>query len=277
MNAGTLLLTACALLAFAGNSLLCRAAIGGHAIDPASFTFVRILSGAAVLLVLARGRTRQLDPKRANFRTALPLAVYAIAFALAYVGLSAGTGALLLFGSVQLTMLIAAWRKGERPQAREWLGVALALLGLAWLVAPGLSAPPVASAALMALAGLAWGVYSLHGRGATDAVAETASNFVGALPVVALATLLPGPPRLLSWSGCGLAVASGALASGFGYALWYRALPRLTAVRASAVQLAVPALAALGGVLLLGEHLSPRLVLAAALILGGIGLTVVRR
>ena len=277
MSGGTLLLTACALLAFAGNSLLCRAAIGGGTIDPANFTLIRLVSGAAALFLLSGARTIELPRGRANFLTALPLALYAIAFAFAYVRLSAGTGALILFGAVQLTMLISAWRAGERPGFAEWFGIALALAGLAWLVAPGVTAPPPGSAMLMALAGVAWGVYSLHGRGATNALAETTANFLRAVPFALLPLIGVWPHAHWTWPGTGVAIASGALASGVGYALWYRALPRLTATRAAAVQLAVPAIAALGGVLFLGERLSTRLVLAAALILGGIGLTLARR
>jgi len=277
VSGGTLLITACALLAFAGNSLLCRAAIGGGAIDPASFTLLRLVSGAAALFLLSGARMTALPRGRANFLTALPLALYAIAFAFAYVHLPAGTGALILFGAVQLTMLTSAWRAGERPRFAEWLGIALALGGLAWLVAPGVTAPPPGSAALMALAGVAWGVYSLHGRGTTNALGETSANFLRAVPFALLPMLGVWPRAHWTGTGVGLALASGALASGVGYALWYRALPRLTATRAAAVQLAVPALAALGGVLFLGEHLSARLVLAAALILGGIGLTLARR
>jgi drug/metabolite transporter (DMT)-like permease len=277
MTAATLLLTACALLAFAGNSLLCRAAIGGGAIDPANFTLIRLVSGALALFLLGGARMPALPRGRGTFVTALPLALYAIAFAFAYIQLSAGTGALILFGAVQLTMLTSAWRAGERPRFAEWLGIGLALGGLLWLVAPGVTAPPPGSAALMALAGVAWGVYSLHGRGATNALAETQANFLRAAPFALLSQAFVWPHGHWTWPGIGLAIASGALASGVGYALWFRALPRLTATRAAAVQLAVPALAALGGVLFLGERLSARLVCAAALILGGIGLTLARR
>ena len=264
-----------ALVGFAANSLLCRAAIGGGAIDPQSFTLIRMLSGLFALFVLTWNRPRPVR-SLAGFASGLALAVYAAAFAFAYVQLSAGTGALLLFGSVQLTMMTAALLGGERPRPLEWLGYALALAGLLWLVVPGVHAPPPLAALLMVLAGVAWGVYTLRGRGATDPVVETTANFEWAIPFVFLSNAIPGP-RHLSSSGISLAVASGALASGVGYALWYRALPSLTKARAATLQLAVPVLAALGGVALLGESVSARLVLSAVLVLGGIGIAVRER
>jgi drug/metabolite transporter (DMT)-like permease len=262
---------ALALVGFAANSLLCRAAIGGGAIDPQAFTLIRIVSGAGMLLVLARGRQGRRD-----WKAAFALAFYAAAFAFAYLRLSAGTGALLLFGSVQLTMIAVALVRGERPTALAWVGYLLALGGLVWLVAPGVHAPPASFAVLMVLAGAAWGVYTLRGRGAADPLADTATNFALAVPLALAATLVPGP-RHATWPGVGLAVASGALASGIGYALWYRALPALSRARAATLQLAAPALAALGGVLFLGETPTARLAVAAALVLGGIGIAVSRK
>jgi len=265
------LAAALALVGFAANSLLCRAAIGRGAIDPQAFTLIRIVSGAVMLLLLARGRKGRRD-----WASAFALALYAVAFAFAYRGLSAGTGALLLFGSVQLTMIVVALVRGERPGALEWLGYALALAGLVWLVAPGVHAPPVMGAVLMAAAGASWGVYTLRGRGSADPVADTASNFALAIPSAIAAMALPGS-RHFTWPGAGLAVASGALASGVGYALWYRALPSLSRARAATLQLAAPALAAALGVVLLGETPTPRLFVAGALVLGGIGLAVTVR
>ena len=261
-----------ALIGFAANSLLCRAAIGAGAIDPGTFTLVRMTSGLAALFLLSRNRPA-LPRSLAGYVSGFALAAYAVAFAFAYVKLSAGTGALLLFGSVQLTMMTAALFGGERPRALEWVGYALALLGLLWLVLPGVKAPPTLAAGLMVLAGVAWGVYTLRGRGATDPLAQTTSNFMHAMPFVAVAGLIPAG-RHVSWHGVVLAVASGALASGVGYALWYRALPSLARARAATLQLAVPVLAALGGVVLLGESVSTRLVGSAVLVLGGIGLAV---
>ena len=262
------LAAALALVGFAANSLLCRAAIGGGALDPQAFTLIRTVSGSLVLGLLARGRKG-----RSDWKAAFALALYAVAFAFAYRGLPAGTGALLLFGSVQLTMIVVALARGERPGPLAWLGYALALAGLAWLVAPGVHAPPVGAAILMALAGAAWGVYTLKGRGATDPLADTSANFLRATPFALAAFAVPGP-RHFSWPGVGLAVASGALASGVGYALWYRALPSLSRARAATLQLAAPALAAMLGVAVLGETATPRLLVAGTLVLGGIGLSV---
>jgi len=259
---------ALALVGFAANSLLCRAAIGGGLIDPPAFTLLRMASGAAVLLVLARGRTLRRD-----WLSALALSAYAVAFAFAYLRLSAGTGALLLFGSVQLTMMAVALARGERPGALAWVGYALALGGLLWLVAPGVRAPEPFAAVLMVIAGAAWAAYTLRGRGSVDPLADTAGNFVHAVPFALAAMLVPGP-RHFTWPGLGLALASGALASGIGYAWWYRALPKLSRARAATLQLAAPALAALGGVAFLGETATARLAVAAALVLGGIGISV---
>jgi drug/metabolite transporter (DMT)-like permease len=265
---------ALALVGFAANSLLCRAAIGAGAIDPATFTIVRMVSGFVMLAALVR--FRGLIQPRA-FGSGFALALYAVAFAFAYERLGAATGALLLFGSVQLTMMTAALRAGERPRPLEWVGYALALAGLALLVAPGLSAPPLGAALLMAAAGIAWGIYTLRGRGATDPLAESAANFARAIPFALAGLVIPlftGTRAHLSGQGVALAIASGALASGLGYALWYRALPSLTAARAATLQLAVPVLAAIGGVLFLAEGVSVRLVAASLLVLGGIGLAV---
>ena len=265
------LAAALALIGFAANSLLCRAAIGTGALDPQTFTLIRIVSGALVLALLARGRRG-----RADWKSAAALALYAIAFAFAYVRLTAGTGALLLFGAVQLTMIAVALARGERPDALAWVGYAIALAGLVTLVAPGVHAPPPFAALLMAVAGIAWGAYTLRGRGAADPLADTAGNFLRAVPFALAAFFVPGPHHA-SAAGVGLAIASGALASGVGYALWYRALPALSRARAATLQLAAPALAALGGVALLGEPATLRLGLCALAVLGGIGIAVSRK
>lgn len=269
----TVLLTAAALVGFAANSLLCRQALGADAIDAVSFTTVRLLAGAATLAVLARGR------RGGSWPAAAALFAYALCFSLAYRWLAAGTGALLLFGAVQVTMLTAGLRGGERPPARTWLGLLLAIAGLVALVAPGVARPDPAGAALMAAAGLAWGVYSLRGRGGRSPLAANADNFARGVPFAALASLVAlrwSPPHA-SATGILLAITSGALASGIGYAIWYRALPRLRASHAAIVQLTVPPLAAAGGVLLLGETADLRLVLATAAILGGVALAVTAR
>lgn len=270
----TLALTALAMIAFAANSLLCRAALASGAIDAASFTALRVVSGAVLLGLLLLWPPR----RRLSFRAsmALMLFVYMLGFSLAYESLTAATGALLLFGAVQLTMLGWALRSGEVFGWIRWTGMGLALGGLIYLLQPGVSAPDPLGAALMIVAGLAWGIYSLLGRGSRDPLADTAGNFLLAVPLGLLAwVLLPilgGMTVHVTGAGILLAVASGALASGIGYVLWYAALPGLGAGRAATVQLSVPVLAGLGGVVLLSEPLSPRLLVAGVIVLGGIAL-----
>jgi drug/metabolite transporter (DMT)-like permease len=272
-------LTAATLVAFASNSILCRLALSRAEIDPATFTTVRLLSGATVLAALAAIRSPQRWMAGGNWGSAAALAIYAVAFSYAYVSLEAGIGALLLFGAVQATMILTALARGERASRGEWIGHATALGGLIYLVSPGLTAPPPVGAALMIAAGAAWGVYTLRGRGSVAPVLTTAGNFVRSAPLavaVSAAAALGGNRPAANASGVALALASGVLASGFGYVLWYSALQYLTAVRAATVQLIVPVLGAIGGILLLGESLSPRLAISAALILGGIGVAVTR-
>lgn len=281
----TLLLSVAALVAFAANSILCRLALRETAIDPVSFTTIRIASGAlmlGVLLALRSGGERPRGdplrgPRGGDWTGALALYAYAILFSYAYLALGAGTGALLLFGAVQLTMFGAALHKGERLDALQTTGLALAVGGVAWLVAPGVSAPPLTSALLMIGAGIAWGVYSLHGRASQAALADTAGNFLRAVPVALLLSLVTLGSARVDAPGALYAVASGALASGLGYALWYGALRDLTASRAATLQLAVPVLAAVGGVLVLGEAFTQRLGLAMVAVLGGIVLVLARR
>ncbi|WP_077036308.1 EamA family transporter [Pelomonas sp. KK5] len=267
-------LTVLALLAFAANSLLCRMALQQRSIDPASFGTLRLAAGALVLGLMARGQPRA--PR--DGWAALALFAYVACFSFAYLSLAAGTGALILFACVQLTMFGAGLRAGERFATAGWLGLLLALGGLVWLVAPGLAAPEPLAAALMAAAGLAWGLYSLRGRRAAGpALVVSAGNFLLALPPALLLSALWWPQRHAEPAGVLLALASGGLSSGLGYVVWYAALPGLPALRAATVQLAVPPLAALGGVLLLGEAMTPRLLLASAAILGGIGLVLLGR
>jgi drug/metabolite transporter (DMT)-like permease len=274
----TLALTALAMIAFAANSLLCRAALASGVIDAASFTALRVISGAALLGLLLLWPPR----RRLSFRApmALMLFVYMLGFSLAYESLTAATGALLLFGAVQLTMLGWAVRSGESFGWIRWTGVALALGGLVYLLLPGVSAPNPLGAALMIVAGLAWGIYSLLGRGSRDPLADTAGNFLLAVPLGLLAwVLVPalgGVTVHVTGAGILLAVASGALASGVGYVLWYAALPGLGAGRAATVQLSVPVLAGLGGAVLLSEPLTPRLLVAGVIVLGGITLALRR-
>lgn len=273
-------MTGLALVAFAANSVLCRLALGRAAIDAASFSTVRLAAGAVVLLCITAAVNRRLPaaPGRVNAASALLLFLYAAAFSFAYNGLGAGAGALILFGSVQATMILFALGSGERPHASEWLGLGLALGGLVYLVFPGLAAaPPLLSSVSMAVAGISWGLYSLRGRGAGSPLAETTKNFALALPLALIVNLLVLRDAHVSRTGVILAVLSGALASGVGYVVWYAALRGLTATRAATVQLAVPVLAATGGVVFLSERISLRLLLAGVVILGGVGLALLGR
>ena len=270
--------TTCALIAFAGNSVLCRLALGGGAIDAASFTCIRLLAGALVLALLLKCAGRKAaGGQRGSWASAAALFCYAAAFSFAYLTLSTGTGALILFGAVQLTMILAALVSGERLKRSEGAGVCLAFGGLVYLVFPGVSAPSWSGSLLMAGAGIAWGIYCLRGRRAATPLVETTFNFVLSLPFVAILALCFYKGSHCSATGVLLAVVSGGLASGVGYAVWYAALKGMTATRASIVQLAVPLLAALGGALFLAEGISLRLVMAAAAILGGVALAVAGR
>lgn len=274
--ARTFSLTLLAMLAFAGNSLLCRQALRNTGIDPASFTTVRLLSGALVLGLIVRWRSGSRG-MAGNWPSALALFVYAAGFSYAYVSLTAATGALLLFGAVQATMVGYGLWTGERLAARQTAGLLCALAGLGGLLLPGLSAPPLPAAGLMLVAGVAWGVYSLRAKGAGDPTGTTAGNFLRAAPLGLGLSAATVAGSQVDPAGIALAVASGAVASGLGYAVWYTALRGLTATRAASVQLSVPVIAALGGILLLGEPLSLRLVVASAAVLGGIALVTTRR
>ena len=257
------LLTLLAMIAFAGNSLLCRAALKQTTIDAASFTFIRIVSGAVALWLIMQLR-RAPWTKAGSWISALALFVYAAAFSFAYHTLSAGTGALLLFGAVQATMILWGLRRGEKLRARQLVGLALALGGLVWLVFPGLSAPPLGGSILMLGAGVAWGIYSLRGKGASHPASATAGNFLRAVPFAALLSAHPSSRGRDSIARAPVyAVLSGALASGAGYVIWYTALTGLKAASAATVQLSVPVLTATGGILLLGEPLSLRFLLAS--------------
>jgi drug/metabolite transporter (DMT)-like permease len=266
-----LILTLLTMTAFAANSILCRLALKSTPIDPATFTLIRLVSGAATLWLIVRIRTggRALA---GNWTAAFSLFAYAAAFSFAYVSLSAGTGALLLFGAVQATMILYGLLRGERFTTLQTSGLLLALGGLVALLLPGATAPHWAGATLMTVAGIAWGAYSLMGRASTHPIETTAGNFVRAAVFGALMSTVS--LAMFAWDARGalLAVLSGAVASGLGYATWYAVLPALRATHAATVQLSVPVIAAIGGVLLLGEHLSLRLVLCSVAILGGIAL-----
>jgi drug/metabolite transporter (DMT)-like permease len=263
-------LTAAALVAFAANSVLCRIALREGAVDAASFTTIRIASGAAMLLLLTAPGRRPVAPLSGSWSAAGLLALYAVPFAFAYTRLSVGTGALILFGCVQVTMLGAALRSEDRPRPLQWTGAALAVAGLVTLVLPGLTAPPPDAALLMAAAGVAWGIYSLRGRVTSNPLLQTTGNFVRAVPLVGAASLLTLPAVHVETKGVLLSVLSGALASGLGYVVWYAALRGLTRTYAAVVQLAVPLLAAAGGILFLRETVSLRLLVSAVMVLGGI-------
>jgi len=269
-------LCALALCGFAANSILARRSLGAGLTGAASFTAVRLLSGAAVLWVLSRRRPRA--GAEAGWPSALALLLYAAPFSWAYLSVGAGVGALLLFGAVQTTMFAAALAHGERPPARVWIGLVVALCGLAGLTLPGAHAPPPAAAAAMIGAGASWGWYSLRGRRARDGLAATADAFLRAAPIAAaiwaLAALLAPEAAHLSTSGAALALASGGLASGIGYAIWNTALPNLSAARAGVVQIATPALTAAAAVMLLGEPVTPRLLVCGSAILGGVAMAV---
>ena len=265
------------MLAFAANSLLCRLALGQELIDAASFTTVRVISGAVVLILIVLPRWRARGRASADWRSAAMLFTYMAFFSFAYLSLSAGTGALILFGAVQLTMFIAALRGGEQFPLLSWTGLTLAVLGLVYLVSPGLTAPDPMGAVLMAIAGIAWGFYSLLGRNAADPLQATANNFIYSVPLVIIVSVLfMGEFHSSSW-GLALAAASGAIASGLGYVIWYAALRGLAATRAATVQLSVPAIAAFGGVVLLSEQITLRLLLASAATLGGVGIVLAQR
>lgn len=265
----TLLLAALAMLAFAGNSVLCRLALTETRTDAASFTVIRIVSGALLLwlLVYLRKRDRQ---KSGNWAGALALTLYAAAFSFAYVRLDTGIGALLLFGAVQLSMLLYGLIRGERLGPAATSGLVLAIAGVIVLLLPGGSAPPMGSALVMLLSGVAWGVYSLLGKTAADPLGATADNFVRAIPLALLSAL----PFLddLRWDATGAlyAVLSGTIASGLGYAIWYSALCNLGSIQAASIQLSVPILAAVAGIMLLDEPLTPRILLATVAVIGGL-------
>jgi drug/metabolite transporter (DMT)-like permease len=291
LKARLFFLTLLAMIAFASNSLLCRAALKQTSIDAATFTFVRIFSGAVALwLIMAMRDLKSVAvvydrrnypdgahraPLQGNWISALALFVYAAAFSFAYNTLAAGTGALLLFGAVQATMILWGFRNGERLHAIQIAGLVVAIGGLIVLVFPGLSAPPLIGSMLMLSAGVAWGIYSLRGKTAGDAIAATAGNFLRAVPFAALVSVILWPKMQLDSLGVTYAVISGAITSGLGYVIWYAALAGLKSASAATVQLSVPVLAATGGILLLSEPITLRYVIASIAVLGGIFLVVI--
>lgn len=273
-NMSSLALLALAMAAFAGNSLLTRAAMTDPGNDPLSFAIVRILSGAAVLAIFLITKRSVLRWQPAQVVTVLALVGYVLGFSLAYRSVSAATGAFILFSTVQLTMTVVGWLRGDRFRVVQWVGLALALGGFGWLLSPGLSAPPLRASLMMVGAGLSWAVYSLVGAGDRAPVLRTGVNFVGAAVVMAI--LIPIVGIELTDDGWVLALASGIATSALGYVIWYSVLPHLSRISAATAQLSVPLLAALGGALLLGEALTTGVIVAAALILTGIGMTLRR-
>jgi drug/metabolite transporter (DMT)-like permease len=270
-----ILITTLAMLAFAANSLLCRVALRDTTIDAASFTAIRLASGAAVLALIVRARHGR-PMEAGSWAAAACLFGYAAFFSFAYRQLSAATGAILLFGAVQTAMLSWGLVLGERLRRLQIAGLLLAVGGLVYMLLPGLSAPPLLGAAFMIAAGLSWAGYSLLGRGVTDPVKATAGNFLRTVPFAALLFIAQQAGTSVDRTGALYAVISGAITSGLGYVLWYMALPALTATSAAVIQLSVPAIAALGGVVLLAEPLSSRLAMASTAIMGGIALTILR-
>lgn len=270
-------LTSLAMIAFAANSLLCRMALGDSAIDPASFSTLRLISGALILWLIVFLRRSGKTTNQRDFVATGFLFAYAILFSFAYISLTAGTGALILFGMVQATMILTGLLKGERPHWLAWLGISAAIAGLIYLVSPGVTAPPVTGAILMALAGIAWGGYSLKGRHAKEPISATACNFVFAVPLTLFASLVMYNDMHVTVGGIVLALLSGVVASGIGYVIWYAALPHLSPTPAASVQLSVPLIAAFAGIVVLDEQLTVRLIIASVLILGGIALVVLTK
>lgn len=279
MSFRVVILTTVTLVAFAANSLLCRMALAPDRIDPVTFVFIRLASGVAVLIPLAAAMSepRPEGRRAGSWRSGFALFVYAMAFSLAYVSLETGMGALILFGSVQATMIGAGLWQGERPSAREWVGLIVAMAGLVYLVLPGLSAPNPAGAALMVASGVGWGMYSLRGRGSKAPIAATAGNFTRALPLAVAGLVIAWGTTHASPRGVAIAAVSGSVTSGLGYVIWYVTLRHLTATRAAIVQLAVPVIAAAGGIAFLSEKPTVRLAIASLMILGGVGGATVAR
>ena len=270
------LLTLSAMCAFAGNSLLCRWALKETAIDPVSFTLIRIVSGAiALYLILIYRKSIQLSA--GNWASAFSLFIYMAAFSYAYVGLPTGTGAFLLFGAVQLTMILAGLWAGERFKIQQSLGFVIASAGLAWLLLPSTATPPLKESTLMLIAGIAWAIYSLRGHSALDPIAVTAGNFMRATAFAIGFSLMFISSAKVDTSGSILAAISGVLTSGIGYAVWYSVLPRLKTTHAAVIQLSVPVIATIAGTILLNEIITARLVLASMATLGGVGIVILNK
>ena len=282
----TVILTTLALIAFAANSVLCRLALGGGTIDAASFTVIRLIAGIIVLFIIAtfvapliaatQSKSESIQ-SRGSWQAGAMLFLYAVTFSFAYISLDTGTGALILFGSVQITMILWSLITGTRLQRLEWAGVVVAFAGFVYLVMPGVSAPSLTGFLLMTSAGIAWGIYTLKGRGSASPLMDTTFNFVRTIPFLLILLLLTFQQAELSMQGAVLASLSGGLASGVGYTIWYSALRGLSSTQAAVVQLSVPIIAAMGGVVIVSEPITARLLLSTCLILGGIVLVIYSR
>jgi len=277
LAAKTFLLTGTALIAFAANSVLCRLALGGELIDASGFTVIRLLSGTIVLLLLLKLRNDKNRASNGSWMAAFLLFIYAAAFSFAYISLDTATGALVLFGSVQLTMILLSLISGNRLRTTEWAGLSLAFAGFLFLILPGVTTPSVKGFLLMAISGIAWGIYTLKGRNSLNPLADTTYNFSRTIPFIVILTLFTIQDMHLSTQGVILALLSGGITSGIGYAIWYVALAGLSATQAAVVQLLVPVIAALGGVILVSEPITSHLTLSGAMILGGVFLAVIGR
>lgn len=278
----TSLLTALALVAFAANSILCRLALGTEAIDATGFTVIRLLAGASVLLAILGMQHQRMQGtnskvKSGSWFAAAMLFIYAATFSFAYVSMDTGAGALILFGAVQLTMIAVSLIRGNRLFWVEWLGVILAFAGFVYLVLPGLGTPSLTGFILMALSGIAWGFYTLRGQGSTNPLRDTSYNFIRTVPMAIVLLVLMMSQLQLSTQGVILAVLSGGIASGVGYTIWYSALRGLSSTQAAVLQLLVPVIAAMGGVIFMGEAITSRLLFSGVMILGGILLVVIGR
>jgi drug/metabolite transporter (DMT)-like permease len=274
----SLILTILALIALAANSVLCRMALGEDRIDASSFTVIRLLSGVLVLLAIVKITNRKKSlSSRGSWFASMMLFLYAISFSFAYMTLDTGTGAFILFGAVQITMISISFFSGNRLHLSEWIGVSIAFMGFVYLVLPGITAPSAIGFILMSVAGIAWGIYTLKGRGSDAPLLDTSSNFLRTVPFVIVLSITAVNTAQYSIEGILLAVLSGGIASGIGYTIWYSALGGLSTTQAAVVQLSVPMIAALGGVIFLSETLTQRLTVSALMILGGILLVVLGR
>jgi len=267
----TSLLTGLALIAFAANSVLCRLALGNGSIDASSFTVIRLLSGALALFIILsiKGKSKGVQSK-GSWAASFTLFLYAITFSYAYLSVDTGTGALLLFGSVQITMILLSLITGARLHISEWSGLIIAFTGFVYLVLPSVTTPSINGFILMTVSGISWGIYTLKGRSSKNPLMDTTYNFLRTIPFAALLAFFMMPNITYSSEGIVLAVLSGAITSGVGYTIWYIALGGLSSTQAAVIQLSVPVIAAIGGVLFVSETITYRLIISAVIVLGGI-------